>query len=77
MANWYYIKRKTLYLLSLIFILVSLGTIIYFTINLFLDLDNWEIWLIKIAGSIIAFAIFCFLYVIRKSLFPLPGIDYK
>lgn len=69
--------RKVLYGFNIIALIISIVCFIYFTIKLFINIDDWTHWLIKTFNAFVPISILFFLLLIRKQHFPLPGIDYK
>ena len=71
-----YTFRWILYLINKLLTVASLAWIIYSLIGLVSNLESWLTWLMYIGIGIVAYILSKFIYVIRKSYFPLAGKDY-
>ncbi len=69
--------RRVLYILNVILILASFALCIYAIVLFFINPQDWISTLVLLGTGVGCAILFFFLYIIRKSYFPLPGIDYK
>ena len=69
--------RRVLYLLNVICILAAFALCIYAIVMLFIHPQDWISTLDVLGIGVASTILFFFLYLIRKSYFPVPGIDYK
>jgi len=69
--------RRVLFLFSVIFIITSLGIIVFAFITFFMDTRDWLFPLILLGIGLGSGTVSVILYLVRKSRFPVPGIDYK
>ena len=72
-----YKVKLILYLITKLFLIAAAFGILYSAYMLFTNLDEWIFWLAALVVNFILLGIFIGLYILRKSKFPLPGIDYK
>ncbi|MBL6950930.1 MAG: hypothetical protein ISR57_09835 [Bacteroidales bacterium] len=69
--------RRILYLLNVLLILASFALCIYAIVMFFINPQDWVFTLELLGIGVGSGILFFILYVVRKSYFPLPGIDYK
>ncbi|TSA25485.1 MAG: hypothetical protein D4R67_09955 [Bacteroidetes bacterium] len=73
---WYLIRR-VLFLGNVILFLAAFALCIYAVARLILAPDTWLFCLLLFGIGVVSGILLYGLYLVRKSRFPLPGIDYK
>lgn len=71
-----YTLRWVLYLINKLFTILSLAWVIYSLLKLVTNLEIWFTWLLWALAGVVFYIFSKFIYVIRKSYFPLAGKDY-
>lgn len=68
--------RLFLYLMNQLLILLSLAGILLSLVMLALNNERWLAWSGSALLNIVLYLFFRFVFVLRKSKYPVPGIDY-
>lgn len=72
-----YLLRKAFFVVNILLLLAGFSFCLYTLVRLILNPANWVIYLILFAAGLLSEFLFSRLYILRKSKFPLPGIDYE
>jgi|GEM_PF-1193632 len=72
-----YLIRRIFFVANVLLLLAGIAFCLYALVRLILNPSGWVISLILLAVGLMSEFLFARLYIIRKSKFPLPGIDYE
>lgn len=72
-----YMIRRVLFLVNVLLILAAFALSVFAVVRVILAPDKWLFCILLLGIGVVAGILLYGLYLIRKSRFPLPGIDYK
>jgi len=69
--------RRFMFFINLFAIIVAAAIFLYCTFQLIMNLEFWITWLMRVLISLVFVFVMFLLFIIRKTYYPLSGVDYK